>query len=100
VPERIIDGALRAAAWMINKTATILAPNRELHIFTHRMHGADRQWSFGDAYRAGAGWAVIEFGGWVLEATWKTRSELKEQAAAAKRMKYRAMWDDLTTTGP
>lgn len=82
--ERVVGGALALTAAMVNKVAALVVPAREVDVFPHRLWAKGRNWRHHDAWTETAhGWTnmTIEFGGWALQASWRTREEVATWAA-------------------
>lgn len=76
--DRMIGGALAAAAAGAVKLAAKVAPRREADFYVHKAP-MRRPWRM-DAWMMQPGWLWVEVGQWTLEVSWRTREEL---AAAA-----------------
>lgn len=79
--DRVIGGALAAAAAGAVKVGAKLAPRREIDFFTHKATQR-RPWRI-DAWLQQPGWLFVEVGQWTLEVAWKPREERQGPQQAA-----------------
>jgi hypothetical protein len=81
VIDRVIGGALAAAAAGALKVAGKLAPRREMDFFPHKATQR-RPWRI-DAWLQQPGWLFVEVGQWTLEVAWTPQEELQASRQAA-----------------
>lgn len=80
--ERAVGGVLALVAALCNKAGALMAPKRQLQVYPHRNFATSpgRTWGHFDAYRSGPGEASLEFGGWSVDVSWRSREESAARA--------------------